>query len=348
MFRALVSKKFRYRTNEFSLRSGFIEETFTNRNGLEKRIDYWKYTLHNNFDVQPGKKIGLFFTHTTFDYFAIVIAAMELRLQITVEHPGNSIDFILHTLPEQELQTYKNKKTPMYHYFDIADDFLPKDSKINISPQPTDICIMDMTQAQLYKHAKKSVFKGSILHTRYRNDEMLVDVLIPSLLSDKITFHVGSGFVDVKYGLEKLSKIISKIEIDHVVFYDNTIAHRFFKDIKNNNTSVWTYNPNLLKIDINYTHNNLLHGVDFDATKFTNIAYDYKIDGHFYVDYVYQKLYFGTIEPHEGKVMSVKKRILEDRIEKEYPNIKIDKFYHTGWIKNINDALEFFRLLDID
>src|SRR6056300_1161712 len=123
MFRKRISKNFRYRTNEVSLRSGFLEETFTNRNGLNNRIDYWKYTLYTNFNPAPGKVLGLFFSHTTFDYFAIVLAAFELRLKVTVEIE-NQVDFIIHTLPENEIAKFRLSRIPMYHYFDISDDFV--------------------------------------------------------------------------------------------------------------------------------------------------------------------------------------------------------------------------------
>lgn len=341
-------KKFRYRTNEFSLRSGFLEETYTNHNGLSKRIQYWKYTLNAYFQPVPGEKLGLYFSHTVFDFFAIVMAALDLRLSVTVEN-DNDVNYVLHTLPEKDVEKFRISKKPMYHMFDIADDFLPKNCEISTTGQPLDIAIDNLTQQDLLKSSLKSdKFSGTVLHTRYRTNKELIDFLFPTLLGSKTTLHVASGFNDINYGMDILKKIVQKIEIDHVLFSESHIAHKFYRDIDDEKKiAIWTFDPALLKIDLETNFDKLIKGVDFDCEKFTNIAYTYKIDGKFFVDYAYQKIYFGSVEPFEKSIMDVKKKVLEKMIKSYHSNLQIDKFSHTGYIENNFEAIEYFRMLDI-
>ena len=337
-------KKFRYRTNEFSLRSGFIEETYTNYNGLNKRVCYWKYTLTAYFQPKPGEKLGLYFSHTVFDFFAIIIAALDLRLKITVEH-DNDVDYVLHTLPEKDLEKFRLTKKPMYHHFDIADDFLPKNCEVDSVGLPTDIAIDNFTQAQVLDICiPYDKVEGSVLHTRYRKNKELLYFFFPSVFAMNTSLHVASGYNDIENGLDKLLKIPQKIEIDNVCFSECHIAHKFFRGLDcKHKPEIWTFDPELLKIDLDTTYDQKIKGIEFDCEKFTNLAYTYKIEGRFYVDYAYQKLYFAPVDPIEKTIGEIKHKVLEQMLQSYGIDLNIDKFAHVGYMESEYDSIEHFR-----
>ena len=75
--RNIVSKNFRYRSNEFNFRLGFPEEKTVKIGALYTRIDYWKNVYFNLLKLNPFDNIMFYMNQSGFDTFAMILAAFS-------------------------------------------------------------------------------------------------------------------------------------------------------------------------------------------------------------------------------------------------------------------------------
>lgn len=339
--RHTILNTFRYRTNEFSIRSGFPEELYTNKEQLKKRIGYFKHVILKYYNPQVQEKMAIYFCHTHFDFFAVFVACLELRLRITFNLQDTDIDHIIHTLPDKFLERFK--KQTKYHYMDLAD--LDEDVKDVNLEQSNDDIIIEHSLSETWKYVKRSpMLKGTIMHTRYLDNNMIEHFLLPSLFLHRNEVHIALGFFDFKKALGKISTTIHKQGVENIVFSEAHMSHEFLKTYPDIPAKVYSQVNNELRlidynVPIDYIHN----GVELDLEAMKNFAYKYQVPGRFFFDTVYKQLYFGTMEIHDASVSHIKLKVLNQGLKIMFnKDIKIDKIGHTG-VSSEQDALEYFR-----
>lgn len=266
--RNIISENFRYRTNEFNHRTGFEEEKITNKRGLCKRIDYWKYVLSYKLGMKHGSKIALGITQIGIDYFAVVFAGLELGLKFVVLdfsiHADQitttdfktdvfaPIDLFLHHFPDtdENYKYYSKKSLRVEHYYDLADlEIEDRDQYLRISrirPKPNDVFMLctssgttgtpkrvEHTHAFIYKlvQRNKKQFAGSVLHIRnlHHGSSMAV-FFLPTLASDDVTLHLGLGYNIAEEGMVKIAKLASNLQIENISFPYTLDIELFLED----------------------------------------------------------------------------------------------------------------------
>ena len=254
--RNLISKNFRYKTNELNHRYGFAEEQVTNLRGLESRIDYWKYILFAHCGMNKGDKIALGLTQIGLDYIAIVFAGMELGLQFVVldfsiqaDRIGvndfktdafGKIDLFLHHFPDgdENLEYYGKKSRKVFHTYDLADLPINRNEEFRIiaakRPDPDDVLMLctssgttgtpkrvQHTHRFMYELAKRNAkqFSGSVMHIRnlHHGSSMAV-FFLPTLASDAVDLHMGLGYNIAEEGMCKIANISNKYQIKNISF----------------------------------------------------------------------------------------------------------------------------------
>lgn len=270
--RDIISDKFRYKTNEFNHRTGFTEEQITNKRGLCKRIDYWKYVFSYKLSLKHGNRVALGITQIGIDYFAIVFAGLELGLkyvvldfsihadQITKEDFKTDvfapIDLFLHHFPDSDenFKYYSKKSTRVEHYYDLADlDIEDKQQFHRISrirPKPDDVFLLctssgttgtpkrvEHTHAFMYElvQRNKKQFAGSVLHIRnlHHGSSMAV-FFLPTLASDDVTLHLGLGYNVAEEGMCKIAKLAATMQVENISFPYTLDIELFLEDCVKN------------------------------------------------------------------------------------------------------------------
>lgn len=227
--RELISKNFRYKTNEYNARYGWPEEKFTNLKDLEKRIDYWKYIFYKNLRLAPGNTVCFCFTHSGIDAFAVIFAAAELSLIIVPTDSANiNIDLFLHTLPETD-DLYKHislKSQRCLHQIDLAGLIINDSSLVEkISAKralPDAEFFVNTTHEQVYEILNEYAdVHGTVLHTKIFQTNNSILNLINSLSQDTITEHIALGYNNLEQGIFKIVLLIKEFKIDNV-FLNNS------------------------------------------------------------------------------------------------------------------------------
>jgi len=266
--RNLISKNFRYKTNELNHRYGFEEENITNLRGLENRIDYWKYILFAHCGMDKGDKIALGLTQIGLDYIAIVFAGMELSLQFVVldfsiqaDRIGvndyktdafGKIDLFLHHFPDgdENLEYYGKKAKKVFHTYDLADLVIAKNDEFRAvaarRPKPDDVLMLctssgttgtpkrvQHTHRFMYELAKRNAqqFEGSVMHIRnlHHGSSMAV-FFLPTLASDAVDLHMGLGYNIAEEGMCKIANISQKYQIKNISFPYTSDIDIFLKE----------------------------------------------------------------------------------------------------------------------
>jgi len=328
--KANIATKFRYRTQEYSIRNGFPEERSVHKDHVGKRSHYWKCILIEHFDCKPGQSLGLFFSHTCFDFFALVVAGIELQLEIKFDS-SKFANYVIHTCPERMIVSHtNNSKTRCYHYFDLA-DLDPVENKF---PVTNDFVLPSRVKR----------LSGVVMHTKYTQDNQLVDFLLPSLLSEDVTTHICAGYNEIEAGVKKIQNIIDAHQVNCIFFPDEMATHIYFKHAEKYGKplvgNIYTNGGKIIRYDKNKDKLGK-HNVDID--KLNNSARQYKINGFFYKDIVYQKLYFSCSAVFDHDTMKIKLKVLNQMIHKHYPNLEIDKIACHGELE-AHYALDIFRL----
>ena len=254
--RKIISDNFRYMTNDFNHRYGFEEERITNKKGLFKRIDYWKYVLYTQCDMRKGMTIALGITQIGIDYIAVVFAGMELGLKFVVldfsihaDRIGindfktdafGKIDLFLHHFPDgdENLEYYSKKSKKVAHVYDLNDIAIDNIELLtNLSarrPEPTDVLMLctssgttgtpkkvQHTHEFMYTliQRNKKQFSGSVMHIRnlHHGSSMAV-FFLPTLASDDVTVHYGLGYNIVDDGMIKIASVANQYKIENISF----------------------------------------------------------------------------------------------------------------------------------
>ena len=254
--RNIISDNFRYMTNEFNHRYGFEEELITNKKGLFKRIDYWKYVMYKVCNMRKGNTIALGITQIGLDYIAIVFAGMELGLRFVVldfsihadrigindykSDAFGKIDLFLHHFPDgdENLEYYSKKSVQTVHMYDVNDLTVDNiDLLRNISarrPEPDDVLMLctssgttgtpkkvQHTHRFMYElvQRNKKQFCGSVMHIRnlHHGSSMAV-FFLPTLASDDVEVHYGLGYNIVEDGMIKIAAIANQYKVENIGF----------------------------------------------------------------------------------------------------------------------------------
>lgn len=196
--RNLVNEKFRYKTNDFNFRLGFLEETTVTRQVLYSRINHWKNVFIRHCVLQPSQNIIINLNQNSLDTFALYFAAFECDLNITDSNPNFTIN--------------------LFNYFDLS--ALRFDGDVDYKQKGISK-IYGIDSEIVYKHVKKTSKKldifGNVLHTKFNNKNFL-NYFLPSL-AKKIECHYALGY-NTEIGLDKIAHIIQKCAIDCVILPD--------------------------------------------------------------------------------------------------------------------------------
>src|SRR6056300_950486 len=156
--RHIVSENFRYRSNEFNFRSGFMEETTVKRNVLFTRIDYWRNVFVRHLKLKPNNNLQIHITQTSLDIFALYLGAIECDLNLVTSEP----DLIIHNIPDSQLEERQFDQYRNYNYFDLSDirfndncDYVQQGTSIIYGTPCSSIDIKNID------------LNGIVLHTKY-------------------------------------------------------------------------------------------------------------------------------------------------------------------------------------
>lgn len=221
--RNLVSRKFSYKPNEFNYRYGFPEEKHSLRSDLNKRIDYYKYTLRTHCKIGKNDKLHLSITHLSLDYFAIIFAALELGIVLSCQQ--ETANCVIHNNIEFNLQ-YRN-----WHVADIAQIEISNTDLFNhiITKQPEEsssCMILDnkiLSHAEVYDliYLETLTITGSVYHVAHKDYFTNIFLILTMLFSDNITFHTGLGYNNLDSGIGKLILGLLYNDVDNIIVGKN-------------------------------------------------------------------------------------------------------------------------------
>ena len=300
--RFVINEKFRYKTNDFNFRLGFLEETTCKRPVLFNRIDHWKNVLLKYCKLQPGQNIMLYMNQTSLDVFAIYFAIIECDLNIVNSNP----DLLIHTLADSELEKSNLQFTKNYNYFDLADikfneqvNYVQKGTSVIYNKKCDEIEINDVN------------IKGSLLHTKYLNSNLFFDLLLPALASENIEYHSALGYTNVDEGMQKIANAVHKLGVQNILL------------------------PSLDTIDVFKNH---CKARDLDLSKIKIISYDNGLCYSTAINYSETRDTFLLELP---KKFNLQGKILEDQDNFYFQFFKpIDNNVATIKIKAINTAIK--------
>ena len=268
--RNIIHEKFRYKTNDFNFRLGFLEETTVNRQTIFTRIDHWKNVLMRYCGMTANQSLMLHMNQISLDVFSIYFAAIECDINLV----DKDADLIIHNLADTELKLLNFNKVRNYNYFDLAD--IKFTGFLEYKQQGT-ASVYGYSNLDLESHvptvAKTLNISGNVLHTKLKNKNIVTDFFLPSL-TKQVECHLALGYNDMDLGIDKIAHIVQKCAIDCISLSSiqavDTLRYcceRRGVDIEN------------LKMFFNLMNNknrfdrliNFSSGADFDKTKNVNI-----------------------------------------------------------------------------
>lgn len=246
--RNIISKNFRYRTNEFNYRYGFPEEKITNASGLFKRIDYWKYTLYTQCGVRKDKAIVLKTAHIGIEYIAIVFAVLELGARFVSIDQG-TVDILLHTLVDFSDVDYKTSIclydvneltiTDKQLYNSLARRMPDPEKQIYLYNQHSHQDIFDAIQS--------NIITGSVMHTvdLYHSIDSII-FFLSALASNNIECHYGLGYIDPVAGMSKIVTLANQYKIENISFVNSHDMEMFFTTLDQRNYTLDNLNTRIV------------------------------------------------------------------------------------------------------
>jgi hypothetical protein len=331
--RDIINPKFRYRTNEYNHRLGFAEEQTVRVEKLYKRIDYYKNVFINELSLKANDNLMYYVTQSSFDTFAIILAAIELDINLVDDKP----DIVIHNLPDNLLHERRLDQYRCEAYFDICD--LQLDGNIEYQQQGT---------STLYGVAQKDIslnklyLQENVLHTKYCIYPMLiVDFLLPSLTQESL--HVCLGYNDPEQGMGKVAMVVQKMGITDVLLPCETSMRKFVEE-------VWLRKINIDKLKLHsYDENGLyipvLNNLDIEAdTTLNDLPEKYRIEGRILKDTINGELYFQFSKPVDKGIAKIKIQTMNKEVQKKTGKI-ISKFSYME--SDSEDAIQIFRSLDV-
>jgi hypothetical protein len=324
--RNIIHEKFRYKTNDFNFRLGFLEETSVNRQVLFTRIDNWKNVLLRYCGVTPGQSLMIHMNQNSLDVFAIYFAAIESDINLVDCNP----DIIIHNLADTELETLQFNKTKNYNYFDLAD--IKFTGNTDYKQQGTST-VYSSIQDEL---PKKVNVHGNVLHTKYKNSMLFKNFFLPSM-SQKVEAHFALGYNDLNLGLDKIAHIVQKCAIDCIV-----LPHKQAGQILQDCCFKRKIDTSNLKIF--YAQNDyLVQNNNFDyIDQYNDISEMFHINGKILQDN--EKLYFQFFSKTDPAVAQVKINTINSYLKKKY-NKTISKWDVIDAMLDLEDTLVKFRNL---
>jgi len=326
--RNIVSKNFRYRSNEFNFRLGFPEEKTVKIGALYTRIDYWKNVYFKFLKLSPFDNIMFYMNQSGFDTFAMVLAATELDLNIVSENP----DLIIHTLPDSALDTTGFDKHRNYSYYDLADHKFESDVKY--TQIGTSTVIGKTTAPAVSIH-------GNVLHTKYNTDpELIIDFMLPALMSDTVETHSCLGFNDVVEGMHRILAVVQMQGINCVQVPSMEIYYIFVE-------TAWLKNVNIDNLRINCYDNGVITPVINPDTigynELEDLPNKYRVRGKILKDITEDKIYFQFTHPVDESIAKIKVSTMNAEVERKTGQ-KISKWaYAEG---PADEAVIMFRNLN--
>ena len=325
--REIISKNFRYLTNEFNTRYGFPEEETTNFNGLEKRIDYWKYLFYKNFKLEKHDRVCFSISHVGIDTISMLFAAAELSLTIvTTNNVLGPIALFIHNLPDTNNSFIKisslSKQT--YHHFDVADLLINDKNMLEIvsRKRPTDdnVIFPNITHLQAVECITNfNNISSNIIHIKSCYDTNNVLSLIHSLSLDSIEHHIGLGYNVLFEGMIKIVGLVKRFKIKNINFSTNEEVELFLKTAAEKDLDVQDVNLllNDTKFDRNIKHDNVtIKNTIIDKSVIENIPIKFKVDGRLIADPIYNHFYFAFNNTTADAVANIKVNILNNEIKK--------------------------------
>lgn len=334
--RYIINEKFRYKTNDFNFRLGFLEETTVNRQVLFTRIDHWKTVLTNYCDLKPLQTLMIYMNQLSLDTFAIYFAAIECDISLVDSNP----DLLIHSLADIELENLKLNNFKNYNYFDLAD------LKFNASTdyeQQGSSKIYGFDQDYVMrsiKNQKKSLnIKGNLLHTKYKNKTLVVDFMLPSF-AQEIEAHFALGYNDLILGIDKIAHIVQKCAIDCIILPHVDAAY----ELRN---ACFSRNVNISDLQIFYYDKGCIlqsnkHNEITKDNEYYYVPEKFNIKGNILVDS--ETLYFRFNSKVEDSVAEIKIKIMNDYLHKKY-NKQITKWGSFDALYDLEDSLVIFRNL---
>ena len=330
--RNIIHKNFRYKTNDFNFRLGFLEETTVKSSVLFTRIDHWRNVLLTYCKLQPGQSVQLHLTQMSLDTFALYFAVIECDLNLVSDNP----DLVIHTIADSELEFLNFSNYKNYNYFDLSD--IRFNDTVDYVQKGTGV-IYGKSNAQLYEQVSKQTFKihGNVLHTRYLDGALINDFFFPAL-TQEIEFHFALGYNDPEQGLERIAHIVQKCAIDCICL-PSVQSVKIFKEacqkrsVDISNLKIFTYEEELCEFNNNTN-------IEQDE-KYSDIPKKFNIDGVILSDN--DTLYFKFNTFVEKAVADVKIKIMNNYLQKNYNKV-ITKWAYTDVIDTEYNLLVFRNL----
>ena len=311
--RNAVSKNFRYRSNEFNFRLGFPEEKTVKIGSLYTRIDYWKNVYFSLLKLKPFDNIMFYMNQSGFDTFAMILAAIELDLNIVASNP----DLLIHTLPDTTLDSKGFNKHRNCSYHDLSDHKFDNVVKYTQTGSST---ILGKTKIPT------TTMHGNVLHTKYDiQPELILDFMLPALISDAVETHTCLGFNDVVDGMHRILKVVQMQGIQCVVVPSIETCYSFVKVAQ-------LKNVNIDNLRVNCWDNGLITPVintqTINCADLDDLPSRYRINGRILRDVTEDKLYFQFEKPVDKSIAKIKVSAMNAEVERRTGK-KITKWTYT-------------------
>lgn len=334
--RYIINENFRYKTNDFNFRLGFLEETTVNRQVLFTRIDHWKTVLTKYCGLQPLQTLMIYMNQLSLDTFAIYFAAFECDISLVDKDP----DLLIHSLADVELENLKMSNFKNYNYFDLAD------LKFNTSAdyvQKGISKVFDIDQDKIVEHIhdqkNKLNISGNLLHTKYKNKALVTDFLLPSFAKN-IEAHFALGYNDLVLGIDKIAHIVQKCAIDCIVLPHIAAANELRDACLRRNVDI--SNLKLFYYDNGSLLQSNKQSYFTQQDDYKNIPDMFNIKGTILVDS--DTLYFKFDTKVDENVAKIKIKIINAYLQKKY-NKQITKWGSFDALYDLEDSLVIFRNL---
>lgn len=334
--RNIIHEKFRYKTNEFNFRLGFLEETTVEKQVLFTRIDRWKNILRNYCKLDHNNSIMIHMNQISLDVFAIYFAAIECDIDLVDNNP----DLLIHNIADTELLDLKFANTKNYNYFDLAD--LKFNKQVEYEQQGTSK-IYGFTNSALEKHVKKIAkslnITGNVLHTKLKNKSIFTDFFLPSL-TKQTECHLALGYNDMDLGIDKIAHVVQKCAIDCVCLpsiqaIDTLRYHSERRGIDIENLKMFFFDENAV------VQTNKIADTQY-KDEYAKVPKMFNIDGKILKDN--EELYFKFNSAVDESVAKVKVDTMNTYLHKKF-NKKITKWGTLDELYDLEDSLIIFRNL---
>ena len=331
-----IHEKFRYKTNDFNFRLGFLEETTVNRQVIFTRIDHWKNALVRYCGLSAGQSLMIHMNQISLDVFAIYFAAIECDINLVDVDP----DLIIHNHADTELDTLQFNKVRNYNYFDLAD--LKFTGNLEYEQQGTGR-VYGYSNADLESHvttvAKTLNISGNVLHTKLKNKRIVTDFFLPSL-TKQVECHLALGYNDMDLGIDKIAHIVQKCAIDCISLPSiqavDTLRYcceRRAVDIEN--LKMFFFDENSV------VQTNKISNIQFEDV-YAKVPQMFNIDGKILKDN--EELYFKFDVAIDDAVAKVKVNTMNTYLQKKFGK-KITKWGTLDELYDLEDSLIIFRNL---